>query len=77
MDDHSIAWMISGSGRVDLPDARRLRHLAAIREAEATRSVETRFTLHGLLPIDALAGRFGRRPATVLTSDPALDCCVA
>jgi hypothetical protein len=76
MNDHSIAWMIGG-GRHDLPDARRLGHLAALREAEAARSAETRIPFLRLRPFDALADRFGRRPAITPATGPALDCCAA
>lgn len=74
MNDHSIAWMIGGGSRLDLPDSRHVQHLVAIREAAASRSAETRWSLAGRRLVDALGVRLGREVAPVQAT---LDCCGA
>jgi hypothetical protein len=74
MNDHSIAWMIGGGSRPDLPDSRHVQHLVAIREAAASRSAEIRWSLARRRLVDALGVRPGR---DVASTPRALDCCGA
>jgi hypothetical protein len=74
MNDHSIAWMIGGGSRQDVPDTRHVQHLVAIREAAASRSAEARWGVPGRQLLGALGARFRPDAAPVPV---ALDCCGA
>lgn len=75
MDDHSIAWMISGGARTESRDPRLQRVHRAALGARKPRRDDLPWTNLARSWRERLAARFGRFDSGPVTRTP--DCCPA